>query len=141
MKMEIKLNEKTNHSLLTLVNALLHSSYQFILLRAISVNLNMNGCTWIAEKKEVKFRDSAVEILNWIQENGGYIDFADISAPKFDESGLDGEFVFARWGEVDRWIKASINIIQDEIETGQDKKKTEAVELLENILSRLTSTN
>ena len=139
--MEVKLNEMINHSLLTLVNALLHSSYQFIFLKVISMDLNMNGCVWVTEKKDVQCRNSAVEILNWIQENGGYIELADISAPRFDESELDGEFVFARWSEVERWIKASITRMKDDFENSRDEKRNDASKLLESILSNITSNN
>ena len=134
-----KLNEMINFELLRLVNVLLHSSYHFIFLRTVCNDLNMNGMSWFSEKKDNKCRDSAVKILNWIQENGGYIEFADIAQPKFDESKLDGEFVFARFNDIEKWVKDNITSIQEKIQDSEYKKKSEVLMLLELALSNIMS--
>ena len=134
-----KLNEMINFELLRLVNVLLHSSYHFIFLRTVCNDLNMNGMSWFSEKKDNKCRDSAVKILNWIQENGGYIEFTDIAQPKFDESKLDGEFVFARFNDIEKWVKDNITSTQEKIQDSEYKKKSEVLMLLELALSNIMS--
>ena len=131
------LNELVNHELLVLVNALLHCSYQFVLLRSVSESLAMQGSSWITEKKDNKCRDSAVKILNWIQENNGYLELADISKPTFDDSKLDGEFVFARWDEVENWIELTFGDIKGKVHHSHYEKKTEVIMMLESLLSHI----
>merc|ERR1719361_1326459 len=129
------LNEQVNHELLVLVNVLLHSSYQFVLLRSVSESLYLQGSSWITEEKDNKCRDSAVKILNWIQENNGYLELADISKPTFDDSKLDGEFVFARWDEVEKWIEQTFIDFKGKIH--HYEKKTEVIMMLESLLSNI----
>ena len=131
------LDELVNHELLVLVNVLLHCSYQFVLLRSVSESLAMQGSSWITEKKDNKCRDSAVKILNWIQEKNGYLEFADISKPTFDDSKLDGEFVFARWDEVEKWIEEQVVYIKGKIRHSHYEKKTEVIMMLESLLSHI----
>ena len=133
------LNELVNHQLLVLVNVLLHCSYQFVLLRSVSESLGLQGSSWIMEKKDNKCRDSAVKILNWIQENNGYLELADISKPTFDDSKLDGEFVFARWDEVEKWIEEQVGYIEGKIRHSNYEKKTEVIMMLERLLSEVLS--
>ena len=133
------LNELVNHELLVLVNVLLHSSYQFVLLRSVSESLAMQGSSWVTEKKDNKCRDSAVKILNWIQENNGYLELADISKPTFDDSKLDGEFFFARWDEVEKWIEEKVVDIKRKIHHTDYEKKTEVTMMLEGLLSDVLS--
>ena len=133
------LNELVNHQLLVLVNVLLHCSYQFVLLRSVSESLGLQGSSWIMEKKDNKCRDSAVKILNWIQENNGYLELADISKPTFDDSKLDGEFVFARWDEVEKWIEEQVGYIEGKIRHSHYEKKTEVIMMLERLLSEVLS--
>ena len=135
------LNELVNHELLVLVNALLHCSYQFVLLRSVSESLALQGSSWIIEKKDNKCRDSAVKILNWIQENNGYLELADISKPTFDDSKLDGEFVFARWDEVEKWIEEQVGHIEGKIRNSHYEKKTEVIVMLERLLSKVLSSD
>ena len=80
------LDELVNYELLVLVNVLLHSSYQFVLLRSLGDSLAMQGLSWIMEKQDNTCRDCAVKIMNWIQENNGYLELADITKPTFNES-------------------------------------------------------
>ena len=136
---EKDLNDLVNYELLVLVNVLLHSSYQFVLLRSVSDCLAMQGSSWITEKKDDKCRDSAVKIMNWIQENKGYLELADISKPTFNESKLDGEFVFARWDEVDQWIEEQFAYIKGKIRHSDYEKKTEVIMMLERLLSQILS--
>ena len=133
------LNELVNYELLVLVNVLLHASYQFVLLRSVSEFLAMQGSSWITEKKDDKCRNSAVEILNWIRENHGYLELADISKPTFDQATLDGEFIFARWDEVEKWIEDQVVHIKGEISHSHYEKKTEVILLLEELLSKVLS--
>ena len=133
------LNELVNHELLVLVNVLLHSSYQFVLLRSVSESLAMQGSSWVTEKKDNKCRDSAVKILNWIQENNGYLELADISKPTFDDSKLDGEFFFARWDEVEKWIEEKVVDTKRKIHHTDYEKKTEVTMMLESFLSDVLS--
>ena len=133
------LNELVNHELLVLVNVLLHCSYQFVLLRSVSESLAMQGCSWIMEKKDKKCRDFAAEILNWIQENNGYLELADISKPKFNESTLDVVVIFARWDEVEKWIEEKVVDIKRKIHHTDYKKKTEVTMMLEGLLSDVLS--
>ena len=133
------LNELVNHELLVLVNVLLHCSYQYVLLRSVSESLAMQGCSWIMEKKDKKCRDFAVEILNWIQENNGYLELADISKPTFDESKLNGEFFFTRLDEVEKWIEQKVDDIKGKIHHSDYEKKTEVILMLEDLLSHILS--
>ena len=139
MPESMDLNKLVNYELLVLVNVLLHSSYQFVLLRSVGDSLVMQGSSWIMEKKDDKCRDSAVKIMNWIQENNGYLELADISKPTFNESKLDGEFVFARWDEVDQWIEEQFAYIEGKIRHSDYEKKTEVIMMLEKLLSQVLS--
>ena len=133
----MELNELVNHELLVLVNILLHCSYQFVLLRSVGDRLAMHGSSWIMEKKDNKCRDSAVKILNWIQENNGYLEFADISKPTFDDSKLDRVFFFARWDEVENWIEQTFVDIKGKVHHSHYEKKTEVIVMLESLLSHI----
>ena len=135
----MELNELVNHELLVLVNILLHCSYQFVLLRSVGDRLAMHGSSWIMEKKDNKCRDSAVKILNWIQENNGYLELADISKPTFIEAELDGEYIFARWDEVEKWIEDQVVYIKGKIRHSHYEKKTEVIMMLEKLLSKVLS--
>ena len=97
-------NELVNYELV-LVNILLHAFYQFVLLRSVSESLALQGSSWMTENKDDKCRDSAVKTLSWIQQNNGYLELADISKPTFYQDTLDGEFIFARWDEVEEWVE------------------------------------
>ena len=136
---EMDLNQLVNYELLVLVNVLLHSSYQFVLLRSVSESLAMQGCSWIMEKKDKKCRDFAAEILNWIQENKGYLELADISKPKFNESTLDVVVIFARWDEVEKWIEEKAVDIKGKIHQAHYEKETEVIMMLEKLLSNVLS--
>ena len=133
------LNELVNHELLVLVNVVLHCSYQFVLLRSVSESLAMQGCSWIMEKKDKKCRDFAAEILNWIQENNGYLELADISKPKFNESTLDVVVIFARWDEVEKGIEEKVVDIKGKIHHTNYEKETEVIMMLEKLLSNVLS--
>ena len=131
----MELNELVNHEPLVLVNILLHCSYQFVLLRSVGDRLAMHGSSWIMEKKDNKCRDSAVKIMNWIQENNGYLEFADISKPTFANSKLDGEFFFDRWDEVEKWIEQKFVDIKGKIH--HYERQTEVITMLESLLSHI----
>ena len=137
MAQSMELNELVNYELLVLVNVFLHSSYQFVLLRSVSDSLAMQGSSWITEKKDNKCRDAAVKILNWIQENNGYLELADISKPTFIEAELDGEYIFARWDEVEKWIEDQVVYIKGKIRHSHYEKKTEVIMMLERLLSQV----
>ena len=129
------LDELVNQELLVLVNILLHCSYQFVLLRSVGERLALQGSSWIVEKKDNKCRDSAVKIMNWIQEHNGYLEFADISKPTFDDSKLDAEFFFARWDEVEKWMEQKFVHIKGKIH--HYERKTEVITMLESLLSHI----
>ena len=133
------LNELVNLELLVLVNVLLHSSYQFVLLRSVRDCLAMQGSSWIMEKKDKKCRDFAVEILNWIQENNGYLELADISKPKFHESTLDVVLIFGRWDAGEKWIEQKVVDIKGIIHHSDYENKTEVILMLEGLLSQVLS--
>ena len=99
----------------------------------------MEGCSWIMEKKDKKCRDFAAEILNWIQENKGYLELADISKPKFNESTLDVVVIFARWDEVEKGIEEKVLDIKGNIHHTDYEKKTEVIMMLERLLSNVLS--
>ena len=131
----LDLDENINHELLVLVNVLLHASYQFVLLRSVADSLNMQGSSWIMEKRDNRCRDSVVNILTWIEENNGYLEFADITKPIFDDSQLDGPFFFDRWDEVEKWIREKIVDTKGKIIHSHYEKKTEVIAMLESVLS------
>ena len=139
MPESMDLNKLVNYELLVLVNVLLHSSYQFVLLRSVGDSLVMQGSSWIMEKKDDKCRDSAVKIMNWIQENNGYLELADISKPTFDESKLNGEFFFTRLDEVEKWIEQKVDDIKGKIHHSDYEKKSEVILMLEDLLSHILS--
>ena len=133
-------NVLVNYELLVLVNVLLHASYQFVLLRSVSESLAMQGSSWMTEKKDKKCRDSAVKILIWIQENNGYLELADISKPTFDKAtALNGEFIFVRWDEVEKWIEEKVEEIKGKIQDTDYEEKTEVILMLERSLSHILS--
>ena len=70
-KKEEEMNQTVNKELLSLVNVLLHASYQFIFLSSLSKTLEMPGISWMTMKKDGKCRDGAVTILDWISANRG----------------------------------------------------------------------
>ena len=133
------LNEQVNFELLVLVNILLHASYQFLLLRSVSESLAVQGSSWMTEKKDDKCRESAVKILSWIQENNGYLELADITKPKFNESTLDVVIIFARWDEVEKWIEEKVEEIKGKIQDTDYEKNTEVILMLERSLSHILS--
>ena len=137
MSNSMEMDELVNYELLVLVNVLLHSSYQFFLLRSIGDSLVMQSSTWIMEKKDNKCRECAVKIMNWIIENNGYLELADISKPTFNESKLDGEFFFTRLAEVDKWIEQNFFDIKEKIHRSDYEKKNEVILMLEGSLSHV----
>ena len=133
------LNPLVNYELLVLVNVLLHSSYQFVLPRSLTESLTMQGCSLITKKKDNKCRDFSVKILNWIQENGGYLELADISKPKFSESTLNVVIIFARWDEVEEWIEEKVVDTKRKIQNTDYEHKNEVIMMLERLLSNVLS--
>ena len=133
------LNKLVNYELLVLVNVLLHASYQFVLLRSLTESLAMQGSSWITKKKDKKCRDFSVKILNWIQENDGYLELADISKPKFSESTLDVVLIFARWDEVEKWIEEKVVDTKRKLHNTEYEKKNEVILMLERLLSNVLS--
>lgn len=138
---EEEMNKIVNKELLSLVNVLLHASYQFIFLSSLSKTLKMPGTPWTTMKKDDKCRDGAVIILDWVKANSGYIELADISRPRFEESEINSEFVFRRWDEVEKWIKRNIEETREKIkETDYDyEKNTDIGQVLNNILTSIMS--
>ena len=135
------MNETVNHELLTFVNVLLHASYQFLFLETLSRSFAMPGTTWITKRREEKSREEAVTLLDWIKANDGYLEFADISKPKFDESEINAEFVFKRWDEVEKWISSNIEESCNKIRETHYVKKNEIVRILRGVESNIMSTD
>ena len=136
---EIKIEGEHNYEFLELVNVLLAASYQFLFLNSVSKNLKMSATNWFARKNDDKCRDSAVRILSWLKVNGGYIQLADISKPRYDESGLTEEFVLKRWEEVENWVQSKIEKIKTKLEENSCKDKEEIINMLNSVAVCLTS--
>ena len=134
-----QLNGKINQDLLTLVNVILHASYQFLLLSVVSKELKMPRTDWIIMKKNEKCSDSVVEILSWISDNGGSLELADIVKPRFDESKLNGEFVFQRWDEIEKWIESKIEEIIENVEESDYENKDGIFGMLQMVLYNIKS--
>ena len=128
-----------NYELLELVNALLIASYQFLFLNSVSKNLTLAATNWSARKNDEKCRDSAVMILGWLKENGGYIQLADISQPRYEESDLAAEFVLKRWDEVEKWVQSKIEKIKSKLEENYCRDKEEIIFMLNSVSACLTS--
>ena len=141
MSNSMEMDELVNYELLVLVNVLLHSSYQFVLLRSLGDSLAMQGLSWIMEKQDNTCRDCAVKIMNWIHQNNGYLELADITKPTFNESQLDGEFFFARWIDVEKWIEEQVVYAKWKIHHSHYEKKTEVIMMIERLLSHILSIN
>ena len=134
-----QLNGKINQDLLTLVNVILQASYQFLLLSVVSKELKMPRTGWIIMKKNEKCSDSVVEILSWISDNGGSLELADIVKPRFDESKLNGEFVFQRWDEIEKWIESKIEEIIENVEESDYENKDGIFGMLQMVLYNIKS--
>ena len=137
--MEQKVGGEHNYELLELVNVLLAASYQFLFLNSVSKNLTMAASNWYARKNDEKCRDSAVMILSWLKENGGYIQLADISQPKYEESDMAEEFVLKRWDEVAKWVESKIEKIKIKLEDNYCRDKGEIMDMLNSVSACLTS--
>ena len=131
--------ENINYDLLTLVNMLMHSSYQFILLASISRKLKLRGFAWATRKKVKKYTDSVMMILDWINENGGSLELADVAVPRFEPSELTPLFVFTRWDEVEAWVKGNIEKIIAKVEKSDSHNKVELIRMLNSIMDQILS--
>ena len=139
MTVSDKTLENINYDLLTLVNMLMHSSYQFILLTSVSRKLKLKGFAWAARKKVKKYTDSAMMILDWINENGGSLDLADIAVPRFEPSEMTPLFVVTRWDQVEAWVKGNIENILAKVEESDSQNKMELMRMLNSILHQILS--
>ena len=128
-----------NYELLELVNVLLVASYQFLFLNSVSKNLTMAATNWYARKNDEKCRDSAVMILSWIKETGGYIQLADLAQPRYEESDLAAEFVMQRWDEVEKWVQSKIEQIKSKLEENFCQDREEIINILNSVSACLTS--
>ena len=125
---KMDLNEDVNQELLYLVDVLLHASYQFAFLTSVGERLPTYANSW---ERDIRCRESAVKIMNWIQENNGYLELADISKPRFNDSKLDEKFFFARWAKVEKSIDERFVAIKRKI--NHYEKKTELKSLLKTL--------
>ena len=107
------LSDALRIELLTLANMLFHSSYWFITLSSLSTRLKLPGFAWALKEKELKCTESALEILNWIGDRGGSLEFADVAKPRFSESDVSSDFVAKRWNDIEDWIEKKITALQD----------------------------
>ena len=139
MTVSDKTLENINYDLLTLVNMLMHSSYQFILLTSVSRKLKLNGFAWASRKKVKKYTDSVMMILDWINENGGSLSLADVAVPRFEPSELTPLFVVTRWDEVEVWVKGNIEKILAKVEKSDSHNKMELIRMLNSILDQILS--
>ena len=139
MTVSDKTQENINYDLLTLVNMLLHSSYQFILLASISRKLKLTGFTWATRKKVKKYTDSVMMILDWINDDGGSLELADIAVPRFEPSELTPLFVVTRWDDVEAWVKGDIKKILAKVEKSDSHNKMELMSMLNSILDQILS--
>ena len=134
-----KVSAEHNYELLELVNVLLVASYQFLFLNSVSKNLTMAATNWSARKNDEKCRDSAVMILSWLTDNGGDIQLADISQPRYEESDLAAEFVLKRWDEVEKWVQSKVEKIKTKLEEDYCRDKGEIINMLNSVSACLTS--
>ena len=134
-----KVSAEHNYELLELVNVLLVASYQFLFLNSVSKNLTMAATNWSARKNDEKCRDSAVMILSWLSHNGGDIQLADISQPRYEESDLAAEFVLKRWDEVEKWVQSKVEKIKTKLEEDYCRDKGEIINMLNSVSACLTS--
>ena len=139
MTVSDKTPENIKYDLLTLVNTLMHSSYQFILLTSVSRKLKLKGFAWATRKKVKKYTDSVLMVLDWINENGGFLELADVAVPRFEPSKLTPLFVVTRWDEVEAWVKGNIESILDKVEKSYYLNKTELISMLNSILNQILS--
>ena len=139
MTVSDKTPENIKYDLLTLVNTLMHSSYQFILLTSVSRKLKLKGFAWATRKKVKKYTDSVLMVLDWINENGGLLELADVAVPRFEPSELTPLFVVTRWDEVEAWVKGNIESILDKVEKSYYLNKTELISMLNSILNQILS--
>lgn len=139
MTVSDKTPENIKYDLLTLVNTLMHSSYQFILLTSVSRKLKLKGFAWATRKKVKKYTDSVLMVLDWINENGGFLELADVAVPRFEPSELTPLFVVTRWDEVEAWVKGNIESILDKVEKSYYLNKTELISMLNSILNQILS--
>ena len=130
---------KINFDLLTLVNMLLHSSYQFLFLSSISRKLKMSGFAWATKLKESRCKDSALTILDWITEHGGTLMLAEVAEPKFSQSDLTAEFVVTRWDEVEKWLEEMIDNIHDKVLLSDLQDKLQTIQMLDLIKDNILS--
>ena len=127
-----------NNDLLTLVNMLLHSSYQFVFLTSISRKLKMHGFAWATMLKEKKCKDSVLIILDFINENGT-LELVEIAEPRFISSELTAEFVVTRWEEVENWLKTKIDNVCKKLANSNMKNKLQTIQMLDLILNNILS--
>ena len=135
------LDKDINYDLLTLVNMLLHGSYQFMFLSALSKKFDLDGFVWATKEKDKKCKDSVSLILDLITENGGFIEFAEVAEPKFAISELNPEFIVTRWDEVESWLKVKIEQILKKVGISNYQKfqKNDILDILDSILNNLFS--
>ena len=131
--------ENLNYDLLTLVNMLMHSSYQFILLTSISRKLKLKGFAWATRKKVQKYTDSVLMILDWINDNGDSLELADVAVPRFEPSDLTQLFVVTRWDEVEAWVKGTIEKIRAKVDQSDSHNKLELITMLNSVLDQILS--
>ena len=144
--MEVQLN----NSLLTLADALHYANMELNVLNIFNRDLYINGGSRVNEK----YHNSVEEILIWIKENGGNTNLASVDGStdlamkqlywiKENNGGCNSlarcsDLQIARcWSEMERWIKASITKVKNEIENSKDEKKDQASKLLQSILNEL----
>ena len=128
-----------NLDLLTLVNMLLHSSYQFFFLSSISRKLNLTGFAWATMLKENKCKDSALVLLDWINNHEGTLQLAEVAEPRFVPSDLSPEFVVTRWDEVEKWLKIKIDNIRDKVLGSDIQDKLLTIQMLDLIMDNILS--
>ena len=110
------LDDKLRIELLTLANMFFHGSYWFLTLSSLATRLRLQGFAWALKEKELKCKENALTIMNWIGERAGSLDFADIAKPKYRESEVSQEFIVKRWNDIEDWIENKINILKDAYE-------------------------
>ena len=128
------LDDKLRIDLLTLANMFLHGSYWFVTLSSLATRLRLQGFAWALKEKELKCKENALTILNWIGERAGPLEFADIAKPRYRESEVSQEFIVKRWNDIEDWIENKINGLK-----GSYEDNTVLEDLLDEMFKTLKS--
>ena len=108
------LDDKTRIELLTLGNMFLHSSYWFLTLAFNASGLNLPGFAWACKGKEAQCKEAALMIMEFVNDDGSAVEFADIAKPRYDQEDVSAEFISNKWSEIDDWLENKIKRMKED---------------------------